>query len=266
MRRFVDELSSDQTPPQSHDTHPVIVKIKCLAHTRVASYLWWPGLDTEIERHVKDCNACRLYCRQPPVAPRHPWEWPGRTWNRIHIVYAGPFEGRMLMIIFYAHSKFIDAHIVSSATISVILTKLRQTFSFTGLPHTIVSDNGSCFTSDEFDQFCRANGSKHVRCSSYHPSSNGAAERDVQTVTFGLRKTKGNVEDRLYTLLARNRVTHRGTTGRSPVECMLKTPPQTRFDLLRPSAQNVTFGFNSSRQTCACGLLDTKLICLVLVE
>ena len=266
VRRFVKQGWSDQTPPEFdcyrhrkdelsvqrgvlfwgaiviippkgrgallrelHDTPPGIVKMKALAR----SYMWWPGLDMEIERHVKDCNACQIYSRQPPVAPLHPWEWPGRTWHRIHIDYAGPFEGRMLLIIVDAHSKFIDAHIVSSAT-----TKLRQTFSFTGLPHTIVSDNGSCFTSDEFEQFCRANGIKHVRCSPYHPSSNGAAERAVQTVKFGLRKTKGNLEDRLYTLLARYRVTPQGTTGRAPAEFMLKTPPQTRFDLLRPSVQD----------------------------
>ena len=144
----------------------------------------------------------------------------------------------MLFIIVNLHSKFIDAHIVSSATTSVTLTKLRQTFSFTGLPHTIVSDNGSCFTSDEFEQFCRANGIKHVICSPYHPSSNGAAERAAQTVKFGLRKTKGNLEDRMDTLLASYRVTPQGTTGRAPAEFMLKTPPTTRFDLLRPSGQD----------------------------
>ena len=140
----------------------------------------------------------------------------------------------MLLIIVDAHSKFIDAHIVSSAPTSVTLTKLRQTFSFTGLRHTIVSDNGSCFTSDEFEQFWRANGIKHVSS-----SSNGAAERAVQTVKCGLRKTKGNLEDRLYTLLTRYRVAPHGTTGRAPAECMLKTPPQTRFDLLRPSVQDI---------------------------
>ena len=51
-----------------HDTHPGIVKMRALARR----YLWWPGLDTEIERHVKDCNACQIYSRQPLVALLHP--------------------------------------------------------------------------------------------------------------------------------------------------------------------------------------------------
>ena len=100
VRRFVEQGWSDQTPPEFdcyrhrkdelsvqqgvlfwgarviippkgrdallrelHDTHPGIVKMKALAR----SYLWWPGLDMEIERHVKDCNACQIYSRQPDL-------------------------------------------------------------------------------------------------------------------------------------------------------------------------------------------------------
>ena len=44
-----------------HDTHSGIVKMKALAR----SYLWWSGLDMEIERHVEDCNACQIYSGQP---------------------------------------------------------------------------------------------------------------------------------------------------------------------------------------------------------
>ena len=100
VRRFVEQGWSDQTPPEFdcyrhrkdelsvqqgvlfwgarviiptkgrdallrelHDTHPGIVKMKALAR----SYLWWPGLDMEIERHVKDCNACQIHSGQPDL-------------------------------------------------------------------------------------------------------------------------------------------------------------------------------------------------------
>ena len=174
-RVVIPPKGRDTLLDELHDTHPGIVKMKAVAR----SYLWWPGLDTEIEMRVKGCNICQLYNKQPPVSPLHPWEWPGHTWHRIHIDYAGPFEGRMILIIVDAHSKYIDAHVVSSARTSATITRLRQTFAVLGLPITIVSDNGSCFTSDEFEQFCKANGIKHVKCSPYHPSSNGLAERAV---------------------------------------------------------------------------------------
>ena len=61
-------------------------------------------------------------------------------WHRIHIDYAGPFEGRIILIIFKAHSKYIDAHVMSAATTSATLTKLRQTFAMLGLPSTVVTE------------------------------------------------------------------------------------------------------------------------------
>ena len=63
----------------------------------------------------------------------------------------------MILIIVDAHSKYIDAHVVSAATTSATLTKLRQTFAILGLPSTVVSDNGSCFCGEVFEQFCQAN-------------------------------------------------------------------------------------------------------------
>ena len=55
-------------------------------------------------------------------------------------------------------------------------------FARLGIPCQLVSDNGPQFASEEFAQFMRANGVKHIRCAPYHPASNGAAERLVQTV------------------------------------------------------------------------------------
>jgi transposase InsO family protein len=46
---------------------------------------------------------------------------------------------------------------------------------------TIVSDNGSKFSSDEFATFMKCNGIKHFKSAPYHPATNGLAERFIQT-------------------------------------------------------------------------------------
>ena len=42
-------------------------------------------------------------------------------------------------------------------------------------------DNGPQFVSEELESFLRRNGVRHIHTSPYHPASNGAAERLVQT-------------------------------------------------------------------------------------
>ena len=44
-----------------------------------------------------------------------------------------------------------------------------------------MSDNSPQFVAHEFAKFLRVNGVKHIRVVPYHPSSNGAVERLVQS-------------------------------------------------------------------------------------
>lgn len=218
-----------------HECHPGIVRMKALAR----NYLWWPGLDAEVEAKVRSCDVCQQQSKPPPNAPLHPWEWPGKPWYRIHIDFAGPVEGKMLLIIVDAHSKYIDAHVMSSATTTATIRKLRQTFATHGLPCTLVSDNGTAFTSQEFQTFCNMNGIKHVRSSPFHPASNGLAERAVQTVKGGLKKTTGeDLETRLYRFLMQYRITAQSTTGESPAELLMHRRPRSRLDLVYPATDN----------------------------
>ena len=62
----------------------------------------------------------------------------------------------------------------------------------------IVSDNGSIFTSTKFQEFTNRNAIRHVTTAPYHPSSNGLAERAVQTFKAAMKKvTSGPMETRV---------------------------------------------------------------------
>jgi transposase InsO family protein len=114
--------------------------------------------------------------------------------------------GKTLLIVVDAHSKWIDAHVVSSTSSAATIDKLRSAFATHGLPQTIVSDNGPAFTSGEFQEFLRCNGIEHLRSTPYHPSSNGLTERAVQTVKAGVKKLTGTLEVRLESLFRKLRV------------------------------------------------------------
>lgn len=139
-------------------------------------YVWWPGMDADIEKLVQGCSECQAIQSSPPVAPLHPWKWPTRPWARLHLDFAGPFLGKMFLVLIDAHSKWIEVFCTSAATSAVVIEELRSVFARFGLPETIVTDNGTSFVSAEFEKFLRGNGIKHITSAPYHPATNGLAE------------------------------------------------------------------------------------------
>jgi len=116
------------------------------------------------------------------------------------------------------------------------IAKLHTTFATHGLPRVIVTDNGSNFTSGEFADFMSQNGIKHIRSAPFHPSSNGLAERAVQSFKTGMKKiSDGSVETKLARYLMQYRITPHTTTGFSPAELLMKRRPRCRLDLVRPN-------------------------------
>ena len=196
-------------------------------------YVWWPGINADIEKSVRLCHGCQEAQSVPPVAPLNPWKWPTRPWARLHLDFAGPFEGKNILIAIDAHSKWVEAVCTPSTSSSAIIEELRTLFAKFGLPESVVTDNGTGFVSQEFETFLKNNGIRHTTSAPYHPASNGLAERAVQIVKKGLKKvTVGSMNTRLAKVLFTYRITPHSTTGMSPAELLLGRP-RTRLDLLK---------------------------------
>ena len=134
----------------------------------------------------------------------------------------------------------------TSQTISV----LRQLFARYGLPQQMVSDNGPQFASEEFATFTKANGIRHTRCAPYHPSSNGAVERFVQTCIKGMQASMKDglpLQHCLANFLLTYRATLHTTTGVSPATLFLGRDVRTRLDLIKPHI-NKRVCINQTRQ------------------
>ena len=101
IRVVVPKILQSKVLEELHKNHPGVVRMKALAR----SYVWWPGLDKDIEHHVKNCQPCQTVRNSPPSAPLHPWLWPTRPWQRVHVDFAGPFQGKMFLLVVDAQAR-----------------------------------------------------------------------------------------------------------------------------------------------------------------
>ncbi|CAC5377656.1 Uncharacterized protein K02A2.6 [Mytilus coruscus] len=154
VRVIIPSKLRSQVLGQIHEGHLGVVKMKALAR----SFVWWPGIDQDIEKLAKACNGCQQNQNSPKGAPLNAWEWPSKPWDRVHIDFAGPFLGSMFLIMVDAHSKWPEVIKMKNITSESTINVLRTIFSRNGIPSRIVSDNGPQFTSQEFENFMQLNG------------------------------------------------------------------------------------------------------------
>ncbi|PIO69141.1 integrase core domain protein [Teladorsagia circumcincta] len=172
---------------QLHNRHPGMVRMKALAR----SYAYWPGIDQDIENAVRRCIRCSAVAKLPVKTTLASWSRPDAPWMRIHVDYAGPYEGTYFLVVVDAFSRWPENFNTNSTTTDATIALLQKTFARYGFPRTLVSDNGTHFASDEFRRFCTNHGIHHIFFPPYHPQSNGQTERFADTFKRALSKLKG---------------------------------------------------------------------------
>jgi hypothetical protein len=220
-----------------HKSHLGIVKCKAEARSR----FWFPGIDKVIEGLIGSCLICNQLRPSPGRAPLAVWPHPPAPFHRIHIDFLGPINGQSYLAIVDAYSKWVEAYRMNNTSSTAVIAKLYEFMSRFGLVNTIVSDNATCFLSQEFLDFCKVNGISHVTSPAYHPASNGQAESYVKIIKKGIKScllTSSNSkvnDNKLLKYLFDYRNSVHVTTGSSPAQLVFGRKLRSRLDLLLPT-------------------------------
>lgn len=217
-----------------HKSHFGTVKMKQLAR----SYFWWPGLDKEIENITNNCLPCMTNYKNPQKTMK-PWPAPPSVWYRIHADFLGPFYNKMYLVVIDSYSKWPEIYEMNNITASKTIEVFKNIFSRYGYPVHLVTDNGPTFISTEFNDYCKRINVKHTYSPPYHPATNGAAERLVETFKTHVTKIKesGNsIASAINLFLFDYRNMPHSLTGVTPAKLMLGRELRNRFTLLRPPA------------------------------
>ena len=140
----------------------------------------------------------------------------------------------------------------SDTTSRGIVEVLKATFARHGVPDQVMTDNGPQFASRQFAEFMKTCGISHITSSSHFSSSNGAAERTVQTAKKILSQ-----QDPWLGLLA-YRSTPLKATGYSPSQLLMGRRLKTTVPFLPstlkpkwPASKEVKRRDASAKQDCA---------------
>lgn len=194
----------------AHKLHPGIVTMKRFVRLRA----WWPGMDGEIEKLVKNCYPCILNSppKRPlplmvPYAAQQPWDLVAIDLHSHqpdkNDVQQSPFglacknstgTKRNLLVIIDSYSRFIRAYPMRGKTNTEQVKALLQlTFSFYGTPNYVKMDNGPPFNGTEFLEYLEEQGIEAIHSTPLWPQMNAQVERAMSTINNRLRKA--NIDD-----------------------------------------------------------------------
>ena len=231
---------------------------KCL--NRAKQSMYWPSLYDELKDLITNCTTCLKFSAQKPTSNKQHagHEIPVHPWSKLasDIFY---FEGDSYLLIVDYTSHFPIIRKLSSMTRKAIAHHMQSIFSEYGWPNTLVTDNGPCYTSKEFQLLMQSMSVNHLTSSPHYPQSNGLAEKFVGIIKNLFHKAKEEGQSP-YTALMVYRNTALNGTLQSPMQILQGRQACTDLPLLH--AAKVQMGINHASQPTAEILhVKDKLLC-----
>jgi hypothetical protein len=154
---------------------------------------YWPTALQEAEDLVRKCNGCQRYAHQihqPTSALKTiPLTWPFAVWGLDMVGAFRPSRGKMMHILVMVDkfTKWIEVKPIIKCDGHTAVKFLKDIIMRYGVPHSIITDNGSNFAQGPFARYCEEVGIWLDIASVAHPCTNGQVERSNGLVLFGIK-------------------------------------------------------------------------------
>ena len=198
--------------------------------------MFWPGMNSEVKALVERCAVCAEFQARNASQPMQSPQLPDRPWSKVATDLFTVSGKNYLTVVDY-YSDFVEVGELEDTTSRAVIQVLKEQFSRHGIPDTVVSDNGSQYSSQEFHEFSLSWEFNHVTSSPHYPKSNGKAESSVKTVKQLFKKADRDGKDPWLSLLDYRNTPTEGI-GDSPAQRLMSRRTQpllpTASSLLRP--------------------------------
>jgi len=142
---------------------------------------YWPTILEDCFKYFKGCQKFGNVQRAPASAMNpiiKPWLFRGRAIDLIGQIYPPSSKGNKFILVATDYfTKWVEAIPLKKVTSASMIDFVKEHIIYRfGIPQTITTDQGTMFTSGEFDEFAIGMGIKVLNSSPYYDQANGQAE------------------------------------------------------------------------------------------
>lgn len=156
---------------------------------------YWKNMAKDIENYVQTCKKCNE--RKTSAIDKAPVPMKittpvTRPFQKVALDIVGPLPkthaGNQYILTFQDHfSKYPEAFPLSDQKATTIAKVfVEEIICRHGTPEKLLTDQGTNFTSELFQEICKLLDIEKLQTTSYHPETNGIVERSHQTIMAGL--------------------------------------------------------------------------------
>lgn len=216
-----------------HNIHDSIVHLgweKTLE--KLYDHYWFEGMSRYVRKFVDNCVTCKVAKSNSGKvqAVLHPIPKATVPWHTVHIDATGKLSGKRdkkeyVFVLIDAFTKFVLLHHTMNIDTASSIKAVAKSVSLFGAPTRIIADQGRCFASHEFREFCDSKNIKLHLIATGSSRANGQVERTMSTLKSMFTAVEAN-EDRSWqdalgdVQLALNCTVNRVTKA-SPLELLI---------------------------------------------
>jgi hypothetical protein len=168
---------------------------RAIAAKAFCTGFYWLTAIEDAKDIVRKCEACQHFASQlhAPAAELQPipLSWPFAQWGldmvgKLHKSWPG---GHVYMLVAVdKFTKWVEAAPVTTQDSIAAINFIKSIVFRFGVPHSIITDNGTNFTSKEFKSYCENMEIKLKFMSVAHPKTNGQVEKANVLICNGIKK------------------------------------------------------------------------------
>ena len=192
--------------------------------------VWWPQIHRQNVASAKTCKGCQSAGKDIKVIKRQSEfgtiQKAKQANEEVALDFMGPFAGapenkKYLLVAIDQFSAYPTLKFVKNTAIKEVTEFLRKCISDNGNPQKLRTDQATVFMGNEFRQFRKELGMRHVVCPIYDHWENGKVGRLVGTINERLRANPEVLTEKqnklFYELISALR-TNKGKDGKSSFE------------------------------------------------